>query len=283
SQIREHLIAQVASPTQWEKGIRLLDDVDLYIEIGPGKTLSGMNKKIGVKGQTLNVVVAGTGIFDPDNTYPDHLAFSFGANITVNSVTWTSATQATANITVGASAATGARTITLTNPDGQTATGSFTVNLGVKTVSGSMSLFGYTGPITGLQFIYEIRDSGTNALIETQTLTGLGAGNTFSFNTSQPAGSYKLRIKGINRFLASSLPMTLSASGATGLTYSLLNGDASADNIVGVADFNLLRGAWGGIAPTAPYNEAADFNGDGLIGVVDFNVMRANWGAIGDN
>lgn len=55
SQIREHLIAQVASPTQWEKGIRLLEDVDLYIEIGPGKTLSGMNKKIGVKGQTLNI------------------------------------------------------------------------------------------------------------------------------------------------------------------------------------------------------------------------------------
>jgi [acyl-carrier-protein] S-malonyltransferase len=55
SQIREHLIAQVASPTQWEKGIRLFEDVDLYIEIGPGKTLSGMNKKIGVKGQTLNI------------------------------------------------------------------------------------------------------------------------------------------------------------------------------------------------------------------------------------
>jgi [acyl-carrier-protein] S-malonyltransferase len=57
SQIREHLIAQVASPTKWEKGIRLLDEqgVDLYIEIGPGKTLTGMNKKTGVKGQTLNI------------------------------------------------------------------------------------------------------------------------------------------------------------------------------------------------------------------------------------
>lgn len=55
SQIREHLIAQVASPTQWEKGIRLLEDIDLFIEIGPGKTLTGMNKKIGVKGQTLNI------------------------------------------------------------------------------------------------------------------------------------------------------------------------------------------------------------------------------------
>lgn len=55
SQIRDHLIAQVASPTQWEKGIRLLDEVDLFVEIGPGRTLSGMNKKIGVKGQTLNI------------------------------------------------------------------------------------------------------------------------------------------------------------------------------------------------------------------------------------
>lgn len=54
-QIREHLIAQVASPTQWEKGIRLLEDVDLFIEIGPGKTLTGMNKKIGVKGQTFSI------------------------------------------------------------------------------------------------------------------------------------------------------------------------------------------------------------------------------------
>lgn len=55
--VRSHLIAQVASPTQWEKGIRAIDahNIDLYIEIGPGKSLTGMNKKIGVKGQTINV------------------------------------------------------------------------------------------------------------------------------------------------------------------------------------------------------------------------------------
>ena len=92
-----------------------------------------------------------------------------------------------------------------------------------------------------------------------------------------------MRIRGVNRFLASSQTITLSASGASGLSYSLTNGDASADNIVGVADFNLLRAAWGGVAPSAPYSEAADFNGDGIVGVADFNIMRASWGAIGDN
>lgn len=57
SAIRENLILQVASPTQWEKSIRTLDEQggSLFIEIGPGRTLSGMNKKIGIKGPTLNI------------------------------------------------------------------------------------------------------------------------------------------------------------------------------------------------------------------------------------
>lgn len=52
--IRENLILQVASPTRWEKGIRLIDSekVDFYLEIGCGRTLSGMNKKIGVVAPT---------------------------------------------------------------------------------------------------------------------------------------------------------------------------------------------------------------------------------------
>ena len=251
--------------------------------LAPAPTISTFAPSSAIQGQTTNVVVTGTGIFDPDPSYPDHLAVSFGSNVTVNSVTWSTATQATVNITVALTAALGSRTVTLTNPDGQTAGSSFTINPNPKPVTGMLILQGYTGAVSGLQFIYEIRDAGTNALIETQTLTGLGAGNTFSLVTTQSAGSYKLRILGVNRFLASSQPLTLSTTGASGLSYSLTNGDASADNIVGVADFNLLRAAWGGVAPGAPYNEAADFNGDGIIGVADFNIMRASWGAIGDN
>lgn len=55
--IRDNLILQVASPTRWEKGIRKFDELgaDLYLEIGPGKSLAGMNKKIGVRGATLNI------------------------------------------------------------------------------------------------------------------------------------------------------------------------------------------------------------------------------------
>jgi [acyl-carrier-protein] S-malonyltransferase len=54
---REYLIQQVTQPVRWEQGIRAMmaDGVDLFIEIGCGKTLSGMNKRIDVPAPTLSV------------------------------------------------------------------------------------------------------------------------------------------------------------------------------------------------------------------------------------
>lgn len=56
-EIREAMISQVTHPVFWEKGIRSVDatGIDLYIEMGCGKTLSGMNKKIGTVAPTLSL------------------------------------------------------------------------------------------------------------------------------------------------------------------------------------------------------------------------------------
>ncbi len=56
-EIRSFLVQQVTQPVRWEKGIRLLEkeEVQLYLEIGPGKTLNGMNRKIGVMAPTLSI------------------------------------------------------------------------------------------------------------------------------------------------------------------------------------------------------------------------------------
>ncbi len=55
--MKKHLISQVAEATLWEKGIRVLEDqnIDLYIEMGPGRSLKGMNKKIKVNAETMNL------------------------------------------------------------------------------------------------------------------------------------------------------------------------------------------------------------------------------------
>ncbi len=57
SNVRQYLLDQVASPVRWEKGIRAMMEqgIEGYIEMGPGKTLAGMNKRIGVAPPTLSI------------------------------------------------------------------------------------------------------------------------------------------------------------------------------------------------------------------------------------
>jgi len=56
-EIRQCLISQVTHSVRWEQGILAMNakEIDLYLEIGCGKTLSGMNRKIGVTGITLSI------------------------------------------------------------------------------------------------------------------------------------------------------------------------------------------------------------------------------------
>lgn len=55
--IKHNLIQQVTSPVRWEQGIHAIEQggVELYLEMGPGKTLAGFNKRIGVKASTVSV------------------------------------------------------------------------------------------------------------------------------------------------------------------------------------------------------------------------------------
>jgi [acyl-carrier-protein] S-malonyltransferase len=56
-EIRSNLASQVTQSVRWEQGVGAMEakGIDLYLEIGCGKALSGMNRKIGVKGQTLSI------------------------------------------------------------------------------------------------------------------------------------------------------------------------------------------------------------------------------------
>lgn len=56
-EMRDQLINQVTQPVRWEKGIHAMsrEGVDLFVEMGCGKTLAGMNKRIGVIAPTLSI------------------------------------------------------------------------------------------------------------------------------------------------------------------------------------------------------------------------------------
>ena len=55
--IKKALLQQLTSPVRWQKGIESMmrSGITSYIEVAPGKTLSGMNKRIGVKEPTYSL------------------------------------------------------------------------------------------------------------------------------------------------------------------------------------------------------------------------------------
>ncbi len=95
---------------------------------GPAAPTSCVPPTVSQGASNVNVTLngtssGGTGWFDPDASFPNHIAVAVnGGGVTVNSVTFVSPTQLTLNVTVSPSATPGARTITVTNPDGQAAT-----------------------------------------------------------------------------------------------------------------------------------------------------------------
>lgn len=56
-EMRQNMILQVTHPVRWEQGIRAIaqEQVDFFIEMGPGRTLTGMNKKILPSLQSISI------------------------------------------------------------------------------------------------------------------------------------------------------------------------------------------------------------------------------------
>ncbi len=80
----------------------------------PPPSLLTVNPSAGLPGQTLSVVLSGA-------NFLTGATCAFGAGITVSSCTFNSGTQLTANVTISAGASPGSRSVTVTNPGGQSA------------------------------------------------------------------------------------------------------------------------------------------------------------------
>ena len=125
--------------------------VSVTVAVTTAPTISSASPgALGQGATSRTVVITGSG-------FVSGATVSFGTGVTVNSTTFDSASQLTANVTVGAGATTGATAITVTNPDGGSGTGSFTVDPAPTISSVSPSTLGrpvsnQTVTITGTGF-----------------------------------------------------------------------------------------------------------------------------------
>ncbi len=56
-QVKPLLMQQIASPVRWQQSVErmIADGVDNFVEIGPGKTLSGFMRKINRDVKVINI------------------------------------------------------------------------------------------------------------------------------------------------------------------------------------------------------------------------------------
>jgi hypothetical protein len=111
------------------------------VNAGPGAV--SVNPSTLGHGISSNVAITGSGFVNGAGLDSD-----FGAGVTVNSTTWVSATQVTANITVTPGAALGSRSVTVTNPDGGSATANNAFSVVAPTIL-SVSLNNKAGQTAG--------------------------------------------------------------------------------------------------------------------------------------
>jgi hypothetical protein len=138
-----------------------------------------------------NVQVNGSNFFVSNTGSPPSV--SFGPGITVNTVTFNSATRVTANVTIDQTATTGARGVTVTNPDGTTGScaSCFTVNAGPKPTSVRTSVGqGATSKsitITGTGF----QTGGRNVTV---TFSGSGVSATTAAQTASSSTTITMTV-----------------------------------------------------------------------------------------
>jgi hypothetical protein len=170
----------------------------------------------GIPGNTASTSVTitgtasgGSGFYDPGAAFPSRLAVSVSGGVVVNSVTFTSATSLTINVsTVGATS--GAKNVTITNPDGQQVTGVGLVNVNGPTVSSVSPASGWTGggtklTVTGGNFVV----GATTVMVGGLAATNVSVASTTSLTAVTPAQS------------AGSVAVSATTSNGTG---SLANG-----------------------------------------------------------
>jgi hypothetical protein len=173
--------------------------------------ITGMSPASGQQGSTLTVSLTG------DTTYLTHFASGqsvagFGSGITVNSLSVTDTTHATASITIDPSAAVGARAVSIvTGAETAVSVNAFYVLAGVSTVSGKLADAASAQAIAGAAVVIQ----GT-MLSATSDASG-------AFNLQGvPAGAQTLMVNAAN-YALTTLPVMVKASASLDLGTIKLN------------------------------------------------------------
>lgn len=118
-----------------------------------------------------------------------------------------------------------------------------------------------TRPTYLLSFMVNIPASGS---FDGISLSGLDTGAT-----------YTAYIKGASQ-IATASAFVVKATPANLATLNLITGDVNEDNVIDIADYNLVKSTIGSTPSSAKWNPLYDFNVDNVINSWDLNIVTSN-------
>lgn len=147
------------------------------------------------------------------------------------------------------------------------------------------------GMVTG---VIDLKDFGGNLAIQPIFFEVISGGVTvdqqvampridgyFSFRTAR-RGTFDIGAKGSHWLRQVDTGVLISNSGASGLVFSLFNGDADGDNEIAIGDYSMLSAAFNAAPGSPNWNPNTDFNGDETVDIGDFAILSSNFGMVGD-
>ncbi|MCX7799617.1 MAG: S8 family serine peptidase [Fimbriimonadales bacterium] len=150
-----------------------------------------------------------------------------------------------------------------------------------QALTGTGELQDFSGDRTQVDLTLEIRNPGTTTVVQSLSFR-LGSSGGFRVVASVAPGTYDLAIKGGTWLRKVLRNVSVGANGAAGLSFSLPNGDCNGDNVINLADLNLISAAWRSQPGSSNWDPRADLNGDLRVNLLDRNIVSKNWRLRGD-
>lgn len=151
-----------------------------------------------------------------------------------------------------------------------------------RLITGTIELQDYEpAAVAGTVATISVRNLNSLSDLETHQVV-LGANGSYSFTSGVANGSYDMVCEGPHwlRQLRGSVVVT--GGSASGVDFSLLNGDAEKDNEVNLVDFGRVSAAFGSVDGDPNWDANCDLNGDEEVNLVDVSIVNANFGEAGD-
>lgn len=132
--------------------------------------------------------------------------------------------------------------------------------------------------------VIELRPVAGGPIVQRAVINTL-TDETFEFPLlpSVSPGEYHVTAKAAHWLRQRRSSVVIGATGASGLAFSLVNGDVDGDNEISIGDYSLLSLAFG-TEPGAPaWDTDSDLNGDESVDIGDYAILSSNFNQIGDD